>query len=72
MNEVDPIHVSVKEAARLLGLSAWSVYQLLDGQHIESRYAGRKRLVVMASLRKYAEALPSVAPKSTSRAAEAS
>lgn len=64
---LDPIYVSVKEAARLLGLSTWSVYQKLDAQTIESRYDGRKRLVVMASLRKYADSLPETAP-----AAEAS
>lgn len=63
MPDLDPIHVSVKEAARLLGLSTWSVYQKLDQQVIESRYDGRKRLVVMASLRKYAAALPVTAPE---------
>lgn len=67
MNQVDPIYVSVKEAARILGLSTWSIYQKLDQQVIESRYDGRKRLVVVDSLRKYAAALPATAP-----AAEAS
>lgn len=62
MPEQDPIFVSVKEAARMLGLSTWSMYQKLDQQVIESRYDGRKRLVVVESLRKYAAALPEVAP----------
>lgn len=64
MNHVnlDPIYVSVKEAARLLGLSSWSVYQKLDQQIIESRYDGRKRLVLVTSLREYASALPTSAP----------
>ncbi len=62
MDQVDPIYVSVKEAARILGLSTWSLYKKLDDQAIESRYDGRKRLVVVASLREYAAALPTTAP----------
>lgn len=62
MPEQDPIFVSVKEAARMLGLSTWSMYQKLDQQVIASRYDGRKRLVVVESLREYAAALPEVAP----------
>lgn len=63
MADLDPIFVSVKEAARVLGLSTWAVYQLLDQQIIASQYHGRKRLVAFASLRAYAEGLPTVAPK---------
>ncbi|WP_163168074.1 helix-turn-helix domain-containing protein [Arthrobacter sp. Alg241-R88] len=63
MTDIDPIFVSVKEAARMLGLSPWAIYQKLDQQVIESRYDGRKRLVVVASLREYAANLPATAPK---------
>ena len=63
MPDLDPIYISVKEAARMLGLSTWAIYQKLDQQIIESRYDGRKRLVVLASLREYAAGLPAVAPK---------
>lgn len=63
MPDLDPIYVSVKEAARILGLSTWSLYQKLDKQVIESRYDGRKRLVSVASLREYAAALPMTAPE---------
>lgn len=59
---LEPIYVEVKEAARLLGLSTWSMYKKLDQQIIESRYDGRKRLVVLASLREYATNLPTTAP----------
>lgn len=58
MSEIAPIFVSVKEAANMLGLTTWSVYQLLDRQAIESRYHGRRRLVVVDSLRDYAANLP--------------
>lgn len=63
--QLDPIYVSVKEAARMLGVSTWLMYQRLDQQVIESRYEGRKRLVLMDSLRKYATSLPDVAPAKT-------
>lgn len=54
----DPIFVSVKEAARLLNLTTWTVYKLLDDRAIDSRYQGRRRLVRLESLHAYAEALP--------------
>lgn len=58
MDQVDPIFLSVKDAARILGVSSWLMYQKLDAQAIESRYEGRKRLVSYASLKAYAAALP--------------
>lgn len=57
-NTVSPIFVSVKDAARMLGISPWSCYQLLNDGKVESRYHGRRRLVVVTSLRAYADALP--------------
>lgn len=59
MSGIDPIFVSVKQAAVVLGISPWSVYQLLDAQLIESRYHGKRRLVRVTSLHDYAEGLPS-------------
>lgn len=56
--QVEPIFVSVKDAALILGLSQFSVYQLLNNGAIESRYQGRRRSVVLTSLREYAAALP--------------
>lgn len=58
MADIAPIFVSVKEAARMLSLTPWSVYQLLDAGEIESRYHGKRRLVVMTSLEAYAANLP--------------
>jgi excisionase family DNA binding protein len=54
---IEPIFVSVKEAAKALGISPWSCYQLLDAKAIESKYLGRRRLVSVASLRQYATSL---------------
>lgn len=57
---IEPIFVSVKEAAEALALSTWALYQLLDDdtRPIDSRYQGSRRLVSVASLRAYAKGLP--------------
>jgi hypothetical protein len=60
---LDPILVSVKDAARVIGVSPWVVYQQLDAGAIESRYVGRRRLVVVESLRRYVDGLPTTAPE---------
>jgi hypothetical protein len=58
----DRIFVSVKEAANMLGgITPWQVYRLLDAQEIESRYIGKRRMVVLESLREYAANLPTQA-----------
>ncbi len=62
MTAPPPLFVSVKEAARILALSTWSVYQLLDAKTIVSQYEGRKRLVRYDSLLAYADGLPTEAP----------
>lgn len=54
---LEPIFVSVKQAAQMLAISPWSCYQLLDANAIDSRYHGRRRLVSVASIREYAEGL---------------
>lgn len=64
-SSIDPIFVSVKEAARALNISTWSCYQLLDDRVIDSRYQGRRRLVDVASLREYARNLPTERPVGT-------
>lgn len=52
---VDPrIFVSVKEAASMLGLSAWEVYQLCGSGTLESGKHGKRRLVLLESVRGYA------------------
>jgi excisionase family DNA binding protein len=57
-NTPEPIFVSVKQAAQMLGISPWTCYQLLDSDKIDSRYHGRRRLVSVESLRQYAKGLP--------------
>jgi excisionase family DNA binding protein len=55
---IDPIFVTVKQAADALSLSPWTVYQLADKGEIKTQYKGRRRLVLVSSLREYAAALP--------------
>jgi hypothetical protein len=62
-NSPDPLLLSVKDAAVLLGnLTPWSVYKLLDENAMESVYQGRRRYVVFASLTEYVKNLPTEAP----------
>lgn len=64
---LEPIFVSVKEAAKALGISPWVCYQLLDDEDcaLESRYQGRRRLVRVESIRRYADSLPTERPDTT-------
>lgn len=52
------LFVSVKEAAHMLGLSRNQTYELLDRGSIDSRYFGRRRLVVLPSVHAFAHGLP--------------
>lgn len=62
---IDPIFVSVKEAAKALSITPWSVYQKCDAGLIESRYFGKRRLVSVDSLRAYANSLPTERPEAS-------
>lgn len=66
MKTTEPIFVTVKEAARLLGVSPWTCYQLLKSDDIESRYIGRRRLIPLIALMEYAACLPTEPAKEES------
>ena len=55
---IEPLFLSVNEAAAVLAISRPSIDKLLDNGTIDSRYQGRRRYVSVASLREYADALP--------------
>lgn len=55
--EVEPVFTSVDEAARFLNLNPREVYRLLDQGQIQSVHHGRRRLIIVATLRAYAERL---------------
>ena len=48
--QIEPLTVTVKEAARLLGVGPWTVYRMLDAKQIEETKIGGRRLVVYRSL----------------------
>ena len=62
---LDPIFVSVKQAAEMLNVTPWSMYQLLNEPKcpVDSRYFGKRRLVNVESLREYAASLPTERPE---------
>jgi excisionase family DNA binding protein len=60
--QVEPIFVTVKEAARILALSPFTVSKKLDAGAIDSRYEGKRRLVRLSSLQEYADSLPTTRP----------
>lgn len=62
-NTTDPITVTAKDAAKLLGISPWSVYQLCEQKKVASRYHGRRRLIELESLRDYVKSLPTERPE---------
>lgn len=54
---IDPIFVSVVQAARALNISEWSCYKLLKDGAVRSAKHGNRRLVYVESLREYADSL---------------
>ena len=46
----DKLLLTITEAGRLLRVSRWSIYQLLNARKLESITIGRRRLIPMASL----------------------
>lgn len=60
--DLDPIFVSVKKAAAMLGITPWSIYELLKTDTLDARYYGKRRLVSVESVREYAANLPTERP----------
>lgn len=58
----EPLLISVKDAALILGISRNHMYALLDQGIVECRYIGRRRLVLKASLTEFVERLPTTPP----------
>lgn len=55
---IEPIFVSVQEAADALNITRWPMQKLLKSGAVQSKVIGRRRLVSVDSLREYADALP--------------
>lgn len=57
---IEPIFISVKQAAEALGINAAKMYDLCNKGLVDARYQDGRRLVSVKSLREYAESLPTV------------
>lgn len=53
-HDMDPLFVSITEAAKALGLGRTSVYELIRTGELETRKMGRRRLVTVASIKRLA------------------
>jgi len=54
--------ISVKRAAKRLGLEVWEMCQVLDSGAVESRFLFGRRIVRVSSLAAYADKLPTRRP----------
>lgn len=66
-DSIDPIFVSCKDAAKVLGLSIWEMYEMTSGDDpvIKVSFRGRRKLVHVDSLREYAANLPTERPEAS-------
>ena len=55
----EPLLISIKDAAKLVGLSEWSVEDLLRRGIYRAKKAGRRTLIEFASVKAHTAALPS-------------
>lgn len=55
---IEPIFVSVQEAADALNITRGEMYKLAKGGQVASSLLGRRRLVSVQSLHDYAASLP--------------
>jgi hypothetical protein len=58
----EPLLISVLEMASMLGISKNQAYALLNRREVQSKYIGKRRLVVVESLREFVDRLPSTRP----------
>jgi excisionase family DNA binding protein len=56
-SQPDPILVNTTEAGRLLGISQWTVYQLIGEKKLEAVKQGRRTYIPYTSLKAYAAGL---------------
>jgi excisionase family DNA binding protein len=53
--EPEPLTVSIRTAATMLGIGRSTLYELLGAEEIETIRVGGRRLVMMASLKAFVE-----------------
>ena len=59
---VEPVFLTVQQAALKLSLSTFSIYKMLDDGRLDGVYQGARRYVVAESVPKYVASLSSTPP----------
>ena len=59
MDTLEKIAISIPEAVQISGLSRSYLYEKLSSGEVESRRAGKRRLVLLSSLKNFINNLPS-------------
>lgn len=59
---MEPLLISLKDAAPIIGLSYYGFYELVEAGTIPTVYQGRRRYVTPQTLREYVDALPTSSP----------
>lgn len=64
---LEPIYVSVKQAAEMLSVKPWLIYQLLrdPANGLDARYLNSRRVITLASVRAFAADLPTERPEAS-------
>ncbi|MEP0189657.1 MAG: helix-turn-helix domain-containing protein [Erythrobacter sp.] len=52
---MEPLLVSINEAAKALNLGRTSIYELISQEKLDTRKMGRRRLITVASIKRLAE-----------------
>jgi excisionase family DNA binding protein len=59
---IEPLFLTVRQAATKLGISTYTVYKMLDAGTLDGVYQGARRYVVAASIPAYIASLSSTPP----------
>lgn len=54
---IEPLHVSIADAARVLGITPYGCLELADSDAFETVTVDGRRLVLLSSLRAYAKSI---------------
>lgn len=57
---MQPLLVSITESCRLLGVGRTKLYELIASGELQLRKIGRKSLIAMSDLQRWAERLPAI------------
>jgi excisionase family DNA binding protein len=68
MTKMQPLLVSITESCRLLGVGRTKLYELIASGELRIREIGRKSLIAMSDLQRWAEQVPTLEIRGKSQA----